>query len=414
MSAGKTKLLHSLFPFQREPVENALARKAAILNWDTGLGKTYAAGAIMQEVGGDWLVVCPAGVVSMWEQFRAERGLRFDITPDSQLGKVAVRKRTGIVIDEIHRFKTYDTKRTQNLRPLTRLAEFRLGLTATLIPNDPGDVYEPCSLVYPDVFGSVWRFREAYQAKIPDEHAHSGFVWKGVTPEGGPALARKLSRLVSRVTKADVAHLLTPLRLHVVQEAPGIPAGTGKPFVYLTHNRARAAVLANELWPHYGSAYVLTGALTPKKRHKEIQTWAQDDVPMVATMHCVNEGIDLTAAHTVIFDQLYWRPATIIQAIGRFHRLNQKEPVDIYFVVRPGSIEERIALVLKQKFKAMNQVGNASSTDTAVLNSLGAYMDKSDEEVLAALMNSVPKESTSMSGFSLNDLLDSDSDDDDD
>ena len=108
---------------------------------------------------------------------------------------------------------------------------------------------------------------------------------------------------------------------------------------------------------------------------------------------------------------MYWRPATIIQAIGRFHRLNQKEPVDIYFVVRPGSIEERIALVLKQKFEAMQSVGNASSTDTAVLSGLGAYMDKTDDEVLAALMNSTPKESTPMGGFSLAGFLDSDMDD---
>ena len=294
MSDGKAKLIHSLFPFQRDPVEAALARKAHILNWDTGLGKTYASGAVMQEVGGDWLVVCPAGVVSMWERFREEQGLAFDVVADSQLHKVDVRRRTGIVVDEIHRFKTYDAKRTQDLKPLTRQAEFRLGLTATLIPNDPGDVYEPCSLIHLGCFGSVWSFREAYQAKIPDEHAHSGFKWAGVTPEGGPRLAARLSKLVSRVTKADVAHLLTPLRLHIHDEGP--PLDTGAHSVILTHNRDRAAKVAADL----NAKFVLTGALTPKKRHKVIEEWRAAGGLLVATMHCVNEGIDLTAAHTVV------------------------------------------------------------------------------------------------------------------
>jgi superfamily II DNA or RNA helicase len=204
-----------------------------------------------------------------------------------------------------------------------------------------------------------------------------------VTEEGGKALAKKLDKLVSRVTKADVAQLLTPLRLHVVQESPVVDAKTA----LLTHNRARVRELASEL----GDCLFVTGELTPKKRDKVVQEWRELGVPLVATMHSITEGIDLTHANRVIFDQLYYRPATVVQTIGRFHRLNQKEPVDIYFVVRPGSLEERIALILANKFNAMQQTGNASSTDDAVLNTLDAYMDKSDEDVLAAIMNSAPK-----------------------
>lgn len=393
------KPIHSLYDFQRDPVEDALAKGAGIFNWDTGLGKTYAAGAWMQELGGRSLVVCPAGVVARWHEFLAETQLSgVDVIADSQLDK-ARGSYDQLVVDELHRFKTWSALRTRTLRGLRKNVRRALGLTATLIPNDPGDVYEQCSIVRPGCFGSIWSFREQYQQKVPDEHAHSGYRWEGVSEEGGPALARKLARLVSRVTKSDVAHLLTPLNLHVVDRAEM----TTKHAVTLTHNRVRAQELADNRTP-----YCITGAMTPKKRAKVIAEWRASRMPLVATMHSITEGIDLTHANQVIFDQLYWRPATIIQVIGRFHRLNQKEPVDIYFVVRPGSIEERIANVLKRKFDAMQQTGNASSTDRAVLGSLDAFMDKSDEDVLMALMNSAPAEQSD--SFLLPSFMDDDSD----
>lgn len=53
-------------------------------------------------------------------------------------------------------------------------------------------------------------------------------------------------------------------------------------------------------------------------------------------------GLNLTGADTVILYDLWWNPAVEEQAIGRAHRMGQKQVVQVIRLVTEGTIEEKI------------------------------------------------------------------------
>lgn len=65
-----------------------------------------------------------------------------------------------IILDEIHRAKNRETKRTVAANHM----EIRLmtGLSGSLVPNKPQDIWSPLHMMYPRVFHSYWDFVFAY------------------------------------------------------------------------------------------------------------------------------------------------------------------------------------------------------------------------------------------------------------
>lgn len=61
-------------------------------------------------------------------------------------------------------------------------------------------------------------------------------------------------------------------------------------------------------------------------------------------------GLNLTGADTVVLYDLWWNPAVEEQAIGRAHRMGQKQVVQVIRLVSEGTIEEKI-LELQQRKK---------------------------------------------------------------
>ena len=61
-------------------------------------------------------------------------------------------------------------------------------------------------------------------------------------------------------------------------------------------------------------------------------------------------GLNLTGADTVILYDLWWNPAVEEQAIGRAHRMGQKQVVQVIRLITEGTIEEKI-LELQQRKK---------------------------------------------------------------
>ena len=61
------------------------------------------------------------------------------------------------------------------------------------------------------------------------------------------------------------------------------------------------------------------------------------------------QGINLTAADTVIIHDLDWNPQLDRQAEDRAHRLGQKNEVSVYRLVTAGSVEESIVKMQKRK-----------------------------------------------------------------
>jgi SNF2 family DNA or RNA helicase len=68
-----------------------------------------------------------------------------------------------LVVDEMHRFKGHTSNRTRTLRKVARHIPHRLGLTGTVAPHSPLDIFGQWLLLNPDTFGPDWEtFRYTY------------------------------------------------------------------------------------------------------------------------------------------------------------------------------------------------------------------------------------------------------------
>ena len=60
-------------------------------------------------------------------------------------------------------------------------------------------------------------------------------------------------------------------------------------------------------------------------------------------------GLNLTRADHVIHVDRWWNPAVEDQATDRAHRIGQTRPVQVHRMITQGTIEERVAELLRRK-----------------------------------------------------------------
>jgi len=74
-----------------------------------------------------------------------------------------------VIVDEAHRMKNHDTQWTRNIKKLR--TQFKHVMTGTGFVNNPAELWSLLNFLYPEVYGSYWKFRETYC----DEEYVSGF-----------------------------------------------------------------------------------------------------------------------------------------------------------------------------------------------------------------------------------------------
>lgn len=188
-----------LFPYQREGIEFALFRKAAIIADEMGLGKTIQAigtALLKKQIFGfkKVLVVCPASLKSQWkkeiEKFSSEKALIVEGLPNERAKQYSddghlffivnyetiVRdhfsiNKAGIdllILDEAQRAKNYETKTASSIKRLD--TKHVLVITGTPIENRLIDIFSIVSIIDPYFFGPLWEF--SYQHCLFDPERH--------------------------------------------------------------------------------------------------------------------------------------------------------------------------------------------------------------------------------------------------
>jgi SWI/SNF-related matrix-associated actin-dependent regulator 1 of chromatin subfamily A len=76
-------------------------------------------------------------------------------------------------------------------------------------------------------------------------------------------------------------------------------------------------------------------------------------------------GFTLTAASTVIFAELHWTPAILMQAEDRTHRIGQKHSVNIHYLIGDKTLDP---LMLRQLERKIDTVGRLLDATTDSLN----------------------------------------------
>jgi len=93
---------------------------------------------------------------------------------------------------------------------------------------------------------------------------------------------------------------------------------------------------------------MLFGQMNFKARHSTLETWRNNDEPLVTT-DCANVGLNLQQANWLISYDLHWNPAVMKQRIGRVHRLTQEKEVHVRAPVIRNSVEEKVLEALAGK-----------------------------------------------------------------
>ncbi len=418
-----------------------------VINFDTGLGKTRTAIEFAKQVGAKRvLIVCPAVVRIGWLRELAKWGFPEEASiisigrdREKGLSKPALeRKRKAyaatvqivsydlahnvaqkgwdlIVLDELHKLKSPSSKQSKAVKGIARRHKGAiLGLTATLMPDRVTDLYNQLDIIWPRRWGKLqqngkasYEFNKRYSLGFNPKGY--GIKWEGVNEVHLDELRHRLAAVSSRVTKDEVAHLLPAFTVRLLQigdkealDIGRIPTDVLKEL----HKRADKKTKEIEEWAKEAmeetnhavifthrrelakripSEYTITGSMSPDKRLATIDSWTRSGGLLVATMHAVGIGINgLEIANRALFAELYYRPETVIQALGRLDRLGTDEKTIVDFLVYAGTIEERIAMLVQEKMESISSIVDTNEKELGVQRLLSLEPD-SEDEWLAAL-----------------------------
>jgi SNF2 family DNA or RNA helicase len=230
----------TLYPFQTQSVNVALARTGFGVFHDLGLGKTVIAIAVAHELmfnRGEIprsVIVVPGSVRSQWEdeinRFSHGEVVVIDGTPKKRKALYEAAANAPwlivnydlahrdlsyltpltsgalLVADEVHRIKNPEAQRTKALRSLATRSSRRLGLSGTPVQNDPGEWLSVVSgFLVPGAFGNPKEFLNRYS------YPGTFGGWEGA--RNLDELRQRSSTYYIRYTKPEVAQHLPPLRV---------------------------------------------------------------------------------------------------------------------------------------------------------------------------------------------------------
>jgi SNF2 family DNA or RNA helicase len=241
-------LLVDLYDYQKVDVATLVARRGMVLASEPGLGKTAVAVAAAHEIvvnrneATRVIVVCPGAVRGHWAAEIARftgataavvdgdatrRGAAYDAADGpgtwlvvhydvlardiDRLGPLA--EGCVLVVDEAHRAKDPQAKRTKAVRDLVNRAEVHWALTGTPVENSPAEWHAVLSgVAVPGLFGPAGAFLNRYSYPGTFGGFHGARNLDELRRRSAPHLIRR--------RKADVAAHLPPLRTETTHLDP--------------------------------------------------------------------------------------------------------------------------------------------------------------------------------------------------
>ncbi|CAI2373818.1 unnamed protein product [Moneuplotes crassus] len=109
----------------------------------------------------------------------------------------------------------------------------------------------------------------------------------------------------------------------------------------------------------------IDGNVNTELRHQSVRHFQEDPNCLVAILSITASslGITMTAATNVIFAEVHWTPAHLLQAEDRVHRIGQENSVNIYYLFGKDTMDEIIFPVLRQKSHVISETLDARRTD---------------------------------------------------
>jgi SWI/SNF-related matrix-associated actin-dependent regulator 1 of chromatin subfamily A len=427
---------HKLKPYQAKGVWFALNRNHSYLAFEQGLGKTPTAiviiNMVMAQFQGPALIICPPFLIENWKRelsiwlYDAQvseidgKGLHGDpgheviLLPDTLLDRPAIidyikQKDFGLlIIEEAHRFKTPDAKRTKGVFEIAQMIPKVVCLSGTPMPNRPAELFPVLSALAHNVIGFLdfhnfgTKFCGAHQVEITirgqkqykwdysgasnllqlNHMIQNKFMLRYDKAEMLPELEPKEERAVilSGVKRQDIRKMEAALLKKFGREPEALlqkrnlgqiaeyrkevgfkkvkPAleyvknildSTDEKLLILAWHHEVLDALSNGLSDYM--VVQIDGGVNARKRDDRINLFQNSDVRVVVAQINTMVGYNMTAASRAIFVESSWSPADNAQAADRLHRIGQKNSVTVDYLVLANSLDERIvtSFITKQK-----------------------------------------------------------------
>ena len=314
-----------------------------------------------------------------------------------------------VVADEAQHLKNPQSRTARELRGIRGQA--RVALTGTPVENRLLDLWSILDWTTPGLLGSLDTFRRRVALPIEQEGDAATaarfarlvrpFLLRrtkrdpGVAPELPPKteldvvvpLTTEQASLYGAVVRETLARiqrsegiqrrglvltLLTALKqicnhpAHYLRERGPLPGRSGKldaldellevivaeseAVLVFTQYVAMARLLEAHLAERGIGTVFLHGGVEASRRDALVRRFQAGEVPVfLLSLRAGGVGLNLTRATHVVHYDRWWNPAVEDQATDRAHRIGQDQPVQVHRLVAEGTVEDRIAALLRSK-----------------------------------------------------------------
>lgn len=438
---------------QHQGFEFGKALEGVMLNMDMGCGKTYTTIAITRHTEGarKIITVCPKKVIGVWpkelNKYLVENNFHM-VAPDGE--KVSVEKRAQLlsdgitfteargmnlwfvtnydsiwreplcdivlkekwdilILDEIHKIKTHDGRASKFCWKVARRTQKRIGLSGTIMPHSPLDVYAQFRALDESVFGTSYTaFKKHYvvyggfnnkeiQGYINMQEMHDkidsityrvGSEVLDLPPithidvecdlsESTRKLYTKLEKeLYAEVESGEITIANALVKIIRLQQVTGgflaLDDNTMKRVdsskqelleeilddtrqtepivVFYRFDPEKHAI--EEACKKYGRRM---GELSGKRN--DLDAWDAGDFDVLAVqIQAGGVGIDLTRACIVIYYSVGYNMGDYLQSLKRAHRPGQTRPTRVFHLIVRKTIDVKVYKALETKEEIVNYV----------------------------------------------------------
>ncbi|HEX4472740.1 MAG TPA: DEAD/DEAH box helicase [Nocardioides sp.] len=139
-------------------------------------------------------------------------------------------------------------------------------------------------------------------------------------------------------------------KLDLLDELVGTALAEDSAVLVFTQYVAMARLLVDHLARSGIPHQFLHGGTPVRQRDAMVTAFQAGEVPVfLLSLKAGGTGLNLTRADHVVHVDRWWNPAVEDQATDRAHRIGQTRPVQVHRMITQGTVEERVAELLRRK-----------------------------------------------------------------
>jgi len=404
-----------LFPHQQEAKLFLLSRRRAILADQPRVGKTLpTAAAALENLPA--LIVCPAIAKTVWEaafsklapnvsvnvvngKREASQVNSADVTIINydvlQYGTNVDRYNT-LVLDECHRIKNPKAQRTKAAMLAMKKIECVYALSGTPIPNRPIELWPilhglgiyrggwfDFAARYAKMWSAPWGLDTSGASNLPELKAlmlphvlrrKKEDIFKDYRdPQvslitfdlpndkreqsfDADALMANPNALLAFEGLAEIMREAGMRKVKAASEFIDDLLQANEPVVVFAHHKDVVAELEKLLMVH--KPVIVVGDTARAKRDKAIADFQSGQTKcIIGNIAAMSEGVDLSAADTIVFVECTWSTSALEQASSRVENINKSGiPPVIYILTIKASLDHTVLAKVLKKLNIVNQI----------------------------------------------------------